>query len=48
MQTLQMAFFAETATTNTGYDGVVRKTCEKVITNQFPDRDDIALIYPFL
>ena len=48
MQTLQMAFFAETATTNTGYDGVVRKTCEKVITNLFPDRDDITLIYSFL
>ena len=26
-------FFATTITTNTGYNGVVIKTCEKVITN---------------
>ena len=26
-------FFTTTITTNTGYDGVVIKTCEKVITN---------------
>ena len=26
-------FFTTTITTNTGYDGVIIKTCKKVITN---------------
>lgn len=31
MQTLQIAFFAATAATNTSYDGITRKICQQVM-----------------